>query len=566
MHAPRKQLAGVLFASLAVSGLILNTGCDSKSGEADKAIKAGIDASAAAVANGGDGLAELEKAAGIQEASPATRAHAKALLAQAELDAANRILRQKFDQTGAVNVDANEVKIAGLVGEITHTSQQIAAGNVLVAGYQKRDPKAERDAVQAKIEEAKGGAGKDAWFKQDKEPSTIPTLEAAKAKVAQLQGEISKNESQLKDLTDQRNAALQQADKLTQDSEGLRGTDAVKMYKDGAAARKNAGELAVQIDNTNAILDPLRADLKVAEGQQKAIETALAGFEAQIKQIDDSWAEVQKQADAQNTTAKALLSGGEGSVTTKGTEMMALVDATKKLRAEAVDKLNNAATHFEEAAKAAEEIKQLVSAANSGRDQSVAKALKTLQEILNPASYKLQAANAHLQLANLHASAASSLAARGKMVASLKSALSPGGMSVPSGLDDSSIDSELKSERGLAETSFKTAEDMYLAAQDATSANDDIRVASYIGRMTVLYGWSQLDAGAGNTEAAATHLKSARDARDQAKNLAASFPVLPEDLELQQAKAPTAPTTEPAAAPTTQPEPAAPTTPPAPAT
>lgn len=548
MHAPGKQLTRILLAGLAVSSLGLAVGCDSDSGKADKEVDIAIQtAETKAAAGTPDGLAaaiaELEKAAGNSVASLPSQAQAKAILAQAELTAANQLLRK---------VDAGEVAIAGKLDEIGILGDRIEAGNLLNTAYAKREPTAERAAVQKQLDEARGGGDKAEWISQDKEKSSIPTLSAIQQTISRLEGDISTSENQLKSLTEQRSDLLANADKLMIDSEALKGEESVKMYKDGSEARRKAGELGVQIDNINAALVPMKADLVVAQGQQTVVQAAIAGFEAKLRQIDETWAEVQKQSDAQLATSKGVFDGsteGVATIASLSREIGALLEENRKNRDAAEQNLNNAIKHFDDAATAATKLgRELQTAMGETRDAVMRDSRSSpwvlLQKVIAPSNYLLQKGNAQLQLAQMYSDRAGGVAARENLARTLEPVLSRAKLSMPSELSDSSLAQEQTTARGLADATFAAAVET-LSTLSQSSASDTTRAACQVSLMLANYAWSESAASAGQTDNAKNHLNEAIRAREAAKQMNVAFPVLPEDI----APAPTAPPTSPSETP-----------------
>src|SRR4051794_28822392 len=124
MRTPVKRLAMVVL-SAATAAVVL--GCDD-SHSADRRVRETLQQVRLKRLEGADGMKDaqalLDKAAQEATASAPTRAHAKGLLARAEMDAA----QQTINDTSA-GIDAKTRDIARLIFEINQLGDQIKASN-----------------------------------------------------------------------------------------------------------------------------------------------------------------------------------------------------------------------------------------------------------------------------------------------------------------------------------------------------------------------------------------------------------------------------------------------------
>src|SRR4029078_10193378 len=129
--------------------------------------------------------------------------------------------------------------------------------------------------------------------------------------------------------------------------------------------RKQASDLAVQVEVIQLQLAHLKSSQTTAKAQQKAVEDAIAQLKDQSATIDKAWKEMNSRIQAQQQLAGEILgSGGSArpaptspgiasdTISQKPAELVNLVAEQKKMRAEAITKLNNAADKYADAKNA----------------------------------------------------------------------------------------------------------------------------------------------------------------------------------------------------------------------
>src|SRR5438067_2491468 len=139
--ATRRSAKTLVKITVAAVGLSfpLASGCDD-SHRADKRVLQTIQEARNADAQTAQGL--LQKAAAEANAAAATKAYAKAMLAQAELDQAVANLSEPEK-----GIDSAHRHITHLLWEIEQLGQHIQASNLLAANYSQFEPKEARAAL-----------------------------------------------------------------------------------------------------------------------------------------------------------------------------------------------------------------------------------------------------------------------------------------------------------------------------------------------------------------------------------------------------------------------------------
>src|SRR6185295_6175738 len=109
-------------------------------------------------------------------------------------------------------------QISSLLWDIARLGHQIRTTINLANIYSQFEPKEARASVAAKLAEANGSAEKPNWIGEGR--NAIPSLAVAQQKVAQLQGEVQKQEGMIQQLQAAKQAKQQQAE------QAARGADA----------------------------------------------------------------------------------------------------------------------------------------------------------------------------------------------------------------------------------------------------------------------------------------------------------------------------------------------------
>jgi chromosome segregation ATPase len=286
-------------ASLAVAAL---AGCDDQR-SADKQVLKDVRESRSLRLKGQAKEAQdlLDRASQVN-ASAATKAHAKSLLAQAQVEAA---IQQINDPKAGVEVGNTE--ISRLLWEIGSLGQVIRTNNTRVASYAKYNPSPVKALAQQQAEAATGAANKTMWFGDEK--SGIPTLAAVTQQISRLQGDIGNLQNQIKALQTQQTTVSQQAAQAARAAESAQGRAGVDAEKTAAGLRKQSADLINQIDVLQAKVAPLQADLAVAQARQAALNTAIKQFQELAGKFDLGWKGIEQVILRQQHLSTAVYQG-----------------------------------------------------------------------------------------------------------------------------------------------------------------------------------------------------------------------------------------------------------------
>jgi len=550
------SLASLLLSAAAVPVVVgLMTGCDSETARADRSVRSDI-ATAYTQADA-NRVGTLQRAAGEQAASPETRALAKSAQGHAELSAAHEAFAA---------ADAKAVEAQRYIDHIGRMTVQLQRSNLLVDALRKLDPAAAKSEIANQVATARGDGDKP-WVPGDEAP--LVSLATAKQKATELQGEIDKRTAEIQQLQADRQAAIDAARELTNQSATQKGSQSVETYKQASARRKEAADLQGQIDQVTATLLPLRQDLELYQGQSQIIEQAIATLEEKARQIDAGWADVQKQAQGVTDINRRLLeldAGNKtaiGAVATDAGKLAAALEEYNKLVETADGRLNNAVKLFDDATKAAEqsfrEAGTKVTAEKTSQSAAVP-AWKALQETVAPQQFKLAKGQAQHLLGVLWGGKATLLASREAAVAALTPVLATAGLKPPREFDAGDVATAAKEAADKANAAFASATETLTdvaggAAPGATAKA--AQASATVARMLALNAWAAFNAATGDAAAAQAHQQDARAARDEAVALNVSLPALPPSL----ARPPKAPTPNTPAAPGASVAPAAPAAP-----
>ena len=500
----------------------------------------------------------LETAASDSAASPATRANAKALLAQTELENARNAQRE---------ADRLQIELARLVWQADELGLQIGTTNALVAGYRKYDPQEARANIEKAIADATGGPEKPAWFTH--ENTTLPTLAAVRQVISRLEGEIAQHNDKIKELTTQRDRALADSEQQSRIAQSGRRGEHLDAFRQASELRKRAADLTTAINVEQAALIPLQRDLATAQAQQSVLEEVIAQLQAQGAALENGWKTVQQQIGAQATIASSILQGnGEsspvaasgsttaGSIASKGAEIERLVAQLKTLRDQAMNDARNASTHYDEATKAANDLRsQLQAKINElGPERAESKAWSRLISILSPSIFQLQQSAAQRTLASLYASRAVEYGLRITLRNSLAPALQAAGLAMPPSLQATNLEADR--EQAIKDASEAYAEANRLLENVAEGQRDEtLTNAAQVARILTLYNWSMLERQANDARSADDHLQLAIQFRNAALDQNISLPNLPAGLgpRPNSAEPTTAPAAEGETAPATEP-------------
>lgn len=535
MRFSTRRAAAFLFAASAAA----LCGCDQATGTADKQVKSDLAAAhdAMAVKDASTATSEFEKAAKNDDATPEMRTVAKSALARDRLTAAYGLIGQ---------IDALELQLARAVNDATAIAQQIRTGGTAIAAYKNFDPKPITTAISDKIAEAQGSADKRDWVKTG--DSTIPTLTAAKQNVSKIEGEIAQLQEQHKNLEAERAKLVTDAAAAAERSENSKGKESVDTFKTGSDLRKQAGEKAIELDKLDVQITRQQAELAVAQGQQKIVEDAIAQMQQNSQARDAGWSQVDKDVATRKAFAAKLLGPKDPQVDTvaeKAEQIDELVKKIADLRGQAESAASDAAKYYDDANKSAQaaqtDLRTRLGDPSVQSKPDVTKALKDLQDAVEPLTYKLQAAAAQRTLGNLYASEAASLNRRALLQETVKTAAASIGGTVPESLNAGDPARDRDAKLALAEDAYKASEGLLGDVIDG-QASDELQTAARISRTLTYYNWSLLNKLANKDADAKDHLAKAVTDRDAAAGHQVAIPALPSELG-----APPAPSTAPAA-------------------
>lgn len=546
------------FSSAVLSAAMLCIGCDNARHQADRDVRSDLTEARQMQASDADAAsigAKLTQAAGNKDASPGVIAQAKAALALSELNLASEIMRK---------VDRTELQLSTHLWEITQLATQIRTSGSAVSGYKKHDPKPTRDAIAAKIAEAQGGPDKAAWFSQGN--VTIPTLAAAKVQVAQLSGDLAQRNAELADLTQKRGKLLDDSEQAATLADQQKGQESLETYKKASDLRKQAGEVAVQIDLLKNQIDQIQRKLTIAQGQQTIVAEVISQLQDQSQLLDQSWKDYDTQSSSQMRLSALILgaastgtdaasnpatAGVGGSISQKSVEVDRLVKELQQLRADAAVHGNNAASFYDEAytqatAMVAEMDALIRDPANATRPEVAS--WKAIKDVINPEQYRLQRATVLRVLGEFYTGEVSSINDRLEVRTLLSSALAGTGLSMPTPLQGADLDAARKSALDNAEAAYKNSDDLLTNILDG-NGSDQTRLYARLGHSLNYYGWSQVARLSGNASAATDYIAKATAERNAAAEMDKHIPTMPNALgPIPQPKVEAPPATEPAPA------------------
>ena len=522
-------------------------GCDTPEHQADRQVQSDIDAARTAHMRGDSSAraqaqVALEKAASHAGIAAETRVNAKSGLAQVEQESAVDDIQ---------GIDRDTVAAGQLIDQISELAQQIQQTHAATVAYDKYDPKPAHDAIAASIAAVQGDANKPDWIKNGS--TSIPSLSAVKQEISRLEGLIATQHDQQKSLEDRRAQVLNDADAASRSSDASKGQQSVDEFKRASDLRKQSGDLAVQIEKTQADTRPLDAALKVAQGQQSILQDAIKQMQDESDALDAGWKSLTEVLAGQSTLAKQILSTNGNTVPPTGKSdtnamLFAAAGASLSEKADALSKLQedlknrratveatlrNSISHYVEAATTAQEIyakydTKIKDPNNTTREETIA--WTDLQKLYNPANYKLDAATTQRLLASVYASEVFNVAARQRMQQEVAQALTGAGLEIPASLNDAGLDAEKTAAATSAKDAYGTAESTIETLTSGTAPAPIPSIAK-VENIFTLYGQLQLARAAGDPGTAKDKLDAAIAARDTAIDSSLTLPILPPELK-----------------------------------
>lgn len=527
-------------ATALITAAMLCAGCDDS--QADKNVRQTLaDARLLSKTDPNPEAAKAKyiEAASISDASNIAKTEAQAAKAYAELDSAIELSRQ---------IDQKNIELSRIEWGIVELAQQIRSSNSARAGYQKFDPKPIKDAIEAKLAEARGGANQPAWFAHAS--ASVPTLATVNADITKLEGELNQKKTELDSLVASRTKSIEQSELAATKGRDLKGQEALAVYTEESNFRKLAGQTSVQIDGLKNQIGRLEKQLAVAKGQQTIVNEVITQLQEQITQVDAAWKSYESQASAhQQLSARILgtpVSGEQpagavgGTISQKAAEADRIGKEIEQLRSNAISSANNAAEAFAQAFNTAKAAKaELDSRASAEGSRPEAAAWRGLGEVLNPFQYLLRQARAQRVLGELYSNEAASASARLEARDAVQTALEGTGLSVPAALGGADLATARTTALTNANKAYEASEGFLVTLTESGTAQ--LKGAAYVNRALSFYGWAMVARQSKNEKAADQYITSAKAARDEAFNNNFPLPTLPGELG-----APPKPTTTPA--------------------
>src|SRR5439155_25246038 len=298
-------------------------------------------------------------------------------------------------------IDAQHREISRLLWEIGQLGQQISNTNTLAKAYAQFEPKEARSAIQARLAEVNGAAGKPNWVGEG--ANAIPTLATAQQQVQQLQAQVTQQQEQIKQMDAKRQQLMGEAQKASRVADTAPGQQGLEAFKAASALRKSVADTSNQIEVAQAKLAPMQQDLSLAQARQNAAAAGVEQFQRQAQELEKGWTDVQKQLGGQAELAKAILQGGGStktleSIADKVTKLKKVEADAKTLEEDVGKELEDAINNFDQAAAAAQQLSADVRSkvAQLPKDNPMRKSLDTLVSVYDPNVFRLGQANARL--------------------------------------------------------------------------------------------------------------------------------------------------------------------------
>jgi hypothetical protein len=484
---PFSKLSAVV--TLAVGGLVFTSiACkdmESAQRKGDREVAAAIESSAKSrqnptTQNWNAAVADLNKAVGFSNASPAEKIRASSLLAEAEYEAGDQYIR---------DLNHLDPQIAAAMWDISKTAAQIQGVNDTVKALTATDPAATLKAIETKrAENVAAGA-------------------AAAQKASDLQSKIAAVKAEVDKLIQQKDAAIAEADATSEKASKASLKEADAMLDSVTESRRKAGNLGHQIDKVSGALMPLERDLATEEGKKKAADDAVAALDTSNKVVENNWSTVQSQIQAQKAQASQL--GEELASQAKTLDDLNKQAAT--LRSKALDQFGKSAKHYAAAANEAKTLgTQLDTWSHSEKfgQSSEVKAWTALRAAYNLNGFKLLEAEANNAQGNIHSDTAAQMVEQQKLVTGISKSLQEAGITVPATLTAG----DAKTELDAAGKAYAEAADKFDGVYKVGTNPKDMKEAAQYSRIFTLYS-QYLNGDAAKLGEAKTAFKEAFEGR-----------------------------------------------------
>lgn len=318
--------------ALAIGGLVFTSmACDtmeSEAAKADRRVQKSVETSiekqqVPTTQSLSAATAELEKAANESDASLTSKIQAKSMLAEAEFESGDREVRE------LANLDP---VIERAMWEIGRTAARIQSINDSAKALEANNPQTTLKAIA------------------DQRAKMVTASEEAAKKAGELQGAIDKIKAEVATLTQQKDAAMTEADANTDKASKASEKESVALLDTANESRRKGNNLGHEIDFKSAALMPVEKDLAAEQAKKATADQAVAALDEQKKSVEGEWQKVQSQGQELSAAATKL-----------GTELSSQAQKLDELMKRAVSLRAEAAKHFDAAAK------QNASASNDAR-------------------------------------------------------------------------------------------------------------------------------------------------------------------------------------------------------
>ena len=454
------RTALLLAAALPLAGLL--GGCDDKSSSAAAQIDAAATAAQDAFGSAPGapaGSPDADKAAdkakkALAGVNPTVTADAPApyqVQAAALLAAANdRVAANELARAGDLRLKAER-----LIGELHRRALDVRFAAAIADGFQQLDPKsslAQIDQTLAGLQTGQtwtpdaANASANASAGGGQSPS-FPTVQAVDEEIKKLQAQIDEAESKASDLDKRRTDLLNQSERAAQQAQNAKGQASVDAFTKSSNLRKQANDLAVDKSMVDGQLQPLRADLALAQARKGALASAVQTLRGQKTAVQDGWGKVQAQIQQLRSMDGAAMTGESGndkmaSIDSLASELKStLADLGKSTKA-ADDLLAASAKGYGSASDTAKTAGlALRSEADAAGPRGAVYA--TLADALSPQFYQLREAAARSVAAELHTADFARLARQRAMLAAVGAAAKGAGGQVPAALAEGPVGGDL---------------------------------------------------------------------------------------------------------------------------
>lgn len=377
------------------------------------------------------------------------------------------------------------------------------------------------------------GEGQQGWTVA--EDVTLPTATTMQAKANELKDKIAEIQRTLSGLKPKHAEAVASARQLQEQSKDAKGEQAVALFKQSVDGRKQANELAIQIEQTEASLVSLEQDLAVAESQTQQYAQTIEQFAGQRDVLEKGWRGVSAQIEQRSGYAGQVYARTDdvrfGSVTLKAQELAQLSEEYAKQSQAYQQQLDGASSLARDAVSNAEKALK-----DMPREQTGGKGVtptKLAQAALNAAATRvLQGQIQYTKGTELsvEASLAALQARVAESVAQLGATL---GQPVPESMNDAAR-AKLKTEQGELVTKagdvLKGAGELFDTAMQARDVAPETKRAATVGKMVALAGSARVMQTAGDAATAKQTLDEAKALRDSLLE-GGALPSLPETLQ-----------------------------------